>query len=613
MPPLDTSHVNISTPTTNPLLADSNVIQAGDLHANAINLISILIEGGIAKVGGTTLDTHIFTPEKTFNTLLKIYDQPATEWDADFVAFAEGAIGSVEFINLKKHLLLIGDTVFDRGSNDLLVLILLFHMHTHGLSYDILAGNHEMEFIAAIENGFLFGEREFILRHHEYPDSGISAKNLQVLIDNDLVTRSLVTQLYEQAFLPHLKLASYVLSDDDSSIDIFAHTPYGVSINGLIAIHKAFYPSTRDINDISLPELIDDINAKFQEFAQMKIINSLFYMDPFAEFIWGRNYEGNIYATTDASAIEKYEKKYSIDVMNANEYAPQREALLYSIKQIAQKYKSVNSIHGHGVQDPENRPNGVELYDTDSLVGKDALGTPIAENERYIFHTKSTNFEPNIKPTIKYSRLPWPTDPKLTREFVYHAFEDFSHNPAIQDHLVTFGQAQALNQKILDYKERIIQLDDDDHLVIDLIDGFIHTIESLKNDESQHGRFKKTIASEWAGRQQSMPSFINDLNLLKNEFIHFRKKILDAEVFLNNKYGHSIKDDIDAIEKRPLSIEGIYHLTHSMKNTYSKISELTKELAHNSALLQYSHFKAADENLKGADNGKEDPNIKPST
>ncbi len=234
---------------------------AGDTHGNAIALVRYLYEAGIINI---SQDQYI--------ELIKIYEidslirdrsalnQKALQRFRDILRDGFSHAHVPNGVTLRCF----GDMLADRGSNDLLSLLILLEMRLTfpELRGVILLSNHDKCLLSNYLRGALAPGKKLTMELS--PCNSLT--RLKWLIDNHIVSYEEVEGMIQKAYLPALKLVDYVRKED-GSIDIMGHAPLTLS-----AIDKAmheFLPSNhhRDIyasvDDVTY--VLDQLNIIFSE------------------------------------------------------------------------------------------------------------------------------------------------------------------------------------------------------------------------------------------------------------------------------------------------------------------------------------------------------------
>lgn len=308
------------------LATAKTVLTIGDLHANTIKLLFILVKHGIASN----------ITKNNYEMLIKIYTTPIHEL-------------TVEHLNRFNHILdnmifrphcrirLLGDELADRGNNDYFTLKVLEKLQQSQVHVEILISNHGMEFIEAYEKQDHFHAPMLLFNRQ-----AASIERLQFLITEKLVSREEIISIINQVYKPLLKVLSYSLNKDHSEITIYSHAPIDFkNIEQLAEKFNIFFDNT---SAVKLAQTIEQINSKFKQFVINNSVNTLYTRE-----MMHRGYEG-LPITSDAP-IEflVWNRRYSI-----LDRSPLRNDYC------------LNFVHGHdsGVQTTGN------IYNLDNLLGK---------------------------------------------------------------------------------------------------------------------------------------------------------------------------------------------------------------------------------------------------
>lgn len=318
LPSVDTNHK-----------ADAGAqITIGDLHANAMKLIFLLIKQGIA----TNLS------KKNYAELVRIYKLSVNDLtQADLNSF-HNILNTLEFNN-KVTLRLIGDELGDRGSNDYFILKILEKLRLKKVPVEILLSNHGVEFIEASEqNSF-----EPILLDCNW--HAPSMRDLNRLIEKKLVSKEEVQRLSNTAYKPTLKAISYSLNDDQSGITLYSHAPIDVNVIAMVA--KKLKVPFNDDTAVELGKTIDCINIEFQKYVQTNTVHTLYGPEVMMD-----GYSGQ-FISPESSPFEflMWNRFYDTQVINRSQ---------------EHKGYSINYVHGH---DPSGVTSG-HIYNVDNALGK---------------------------------------------------------------------------------------------------------------------------------------------------------------------------------------------------------------------------------------------------
>lgn len=259
-------------------------VTIGDLHANTLKLLFLLIKHGIAK--GLSKDDYA--------QLVTIYPKDGVSLTANDLKTIDTILNKIEFIPDTK-VRLIGDDLADRVGNDYFTLKLMEKMHDNKVHFESDLSNHGVEFIEACEIQDNF-HAPMLLREHAN-----SLENLQILVERGLVTREEVIALANKVYKPALKAISYSVNPKNNKIVIYSHA--GIDPDTIKAIATKLGV---EYNENELPQTLDKINEKFQEHVQANTVHTLYtrakmlagyggYVDlrdsPFEMLMWNRRYD----------------------------------------------------------------------------------------------------------------------------------------------------------------------------------------------------------------------------------------------------------------------------------------------------------------------------------
>jgi hypothetical protein len=185
---------------------------------------------------------------------------------------------------------LIGDDLADRGKNDYLTLFVYTVLKNLNVNFEVIASNHNMEFIRQYAYGFkndskvIFAGKEFFCSL-----TGMSEDIKRKLFDEESISN-----LIENSYLPYMKLLSY--SVQDNTITYFSHAPINRQRIRSLALQMNIEPMTNTIEN--LVKTIDAMNKKFSELLSDKESLFSFFENEYENeggmksFVWGREEVG---------------------------------------------------------------------------------------------------------------------------------------------------------------------------------------------------------------------------------------------------------------------------------------------------------------------------------
>lgn len=298
-------------PTTINTHANHNQITIGDLHANAIKFIFILIKEGILKL----------EEQSDFQKLVNIYNKLPIAHNKTFALYRDGVVDGKHAMHAqcrkayldakndpiltkediatfktilanstipeesrKKLIRLIGDETGDRGANDIFILLLLQKLNNEEIPYEILASNHGSEFIMAYE--------KYETDDHILDFQRASLLALQLLIQNGTIDQKTVDDLINTVYKPSLTLLSYTLSNNESEITLFSHA--GIGLNTIQGLAKKFNVAYKDDTAKDLALTIERINEKFKVLVNTNQVHTFDKEPeehPVRQVLWNRQYD----------------------------------------------------------------------------------------------------------------------------------------------------------------------------------------------------------------------------------------------------------------------------------------------------------------------------------
>ena len=276
-------------------------LTSGDLHANAIKLLFLLVKHGIAKNMTESIYTRLVAIYK------KAFDDPGLSED-DLFEFGD-LLDSIEF-NSEATLRLLGDILADRGGNDYLTLLVLHRLWVCGVKYEIILSNHDLEFLINYQNPDSNFSTTKILSKGPYCRSMLA---LGTLIEEG-IERGVIDGMVKNAYLPALKFLSYTVNEQNTGITLFSHAPIGLP--NIRHLAWVFHVACKMDSLPDLAHTIDAINDSFATYLAgggeiLHLVNQANYFDakwdPVGHALWNRDTE----SLERPAKYRKYKIKYT--------------------------------------------------------------------------------------------------------------------------------------------------------------------------------------------------------------------------------------------------------------------------------------------------------------
>lgn len=366
--------------------AKGTQISIGDLHANTMKLIFMLIKHGVA----TNIDA------KNYERLVTIYKTPTNELTKALLTEFNQILDKITF-NTDTIVRLIGDELADRGSNDYFTLKVLEKLYQHKVPVETIVSNHGIEFIEAYEK-----QQDFHAPMLSQGGHAPSMEKLQQLVEKGLVDKKEIKHIANQAYKPTLRAISYSLSEDKQEITIYSHA--GIGLESIKNLAKKLNAQYKDTTTTDLAQTIDRINEVFQQHVQANTVHTLYSREkmqagyggmtdltdsPFEFILWNRFYHtlsrptvhfgyrinfAHGHDSRDQTKDNIYNLdnnlgKFWMDHNNQGEYT-----VLYSQNQIAPAYQPATVV---------------ESVDTKVDSQNDLIRTPPALKEQFLIQLKS--------------------------------------------------------------------------------------------------------------------------------------------------------------------------------------------------------------------------------
>ncbi len=154
----------------------------------------------------------------------------------------------------------------DRGRNDAFTLLILDHLKAKQINYEIIASNHDFEFILTyhtLKKGETW-KRVTLTNDPKFAMQSRSMSNLNYLIKRDIISYDLIDEILKRSYFPYLKLISHTIDVEKDSDTIFTHAAVDTRIIKKIA--QAFDINYDDTSIKATAESIKKINENFRTY-----------------------------------------------------------------------------------------------------------------------------------------------------------------------------------------------------------------------------------------------------------------------------------------------------------------------------------------------------------
>ena len=319
---IDNQRVNIDVCPYSVDQAMENVTQItiGDLHANAIKLLYILVRHGIctiepehyARLVAIYKAAYSYVEEDRKNIKLKVSERRRIlELTPELLNEINALIGTMRVINHAILIRFIGDETADRGSNDYFFLKMLQKLRDEGMrvnQIEIDESNHGGEFKEAYERFQERGnhlERTRLLHFH-----ASSLQGLSDLVNAEILPPEELFVLIDRYYKPSLKLLGYALDQRTEGITLFSHA--AMCFDSIHALAQLFKVAYSDKTSLELAATIDRINEQYSIYVHENRLHTLYrteamnrgyykdysdeepldaIKDPIEFLMWNRNYD----------------------------------------------------------------------------------------------------------------------------------------------------------------------------------------------------------------------------------------------------------------------------------------------------------------------------------
>ncbi len=295
-------------------------IVMGDLHANAVTLLLMLVKEGIASnITSSQYDEFVQLSEKGGDALSA----------EDLRRFYQ----IIDYLIIRKgiSILLLGDEVVDRAENpDLFPVEVIVKLVKNDVVLTILVSNHGIELLDRSEKRRPFSETELPLPYSN------SAHQLQKLIDRGLVDREEFEHTLDNFYKPCLKIIAYSYGADKTFF-LYSHARIGLGqVVDMATEFDCVYPGG---GIAILAREIDCINDKFQTYLKNRQAHLLY----------------------DYERLGHTSGAIDFAIWNRDRKNLDRPETLYGYK--------LTFVHGHDRRDKDKDP--VHVINLDGLLGKE--------------------------------------------------------------------------------------------------------------------------------------------------------------------------------------------------------------------------------------------------
>lgn len=288
---------------------EENVYAIGDMHGNAVLLLSVLSKLGVIQV-----------TDEQFKTLTTIINTPVDNLTKKHLATFRKIIRSLPTIS-DKQLILLGDTLSDRGMNDYFTLLIFKLLSDKGVDWTITLSNHDFELIHCYEQKIPYQSP------HIKINQTTSMTNMNTLIEKKLISRKQIDSLIKNSYLPHLKGLHYRITKNNE-IDLFTHALIDLRILRRITRRTkvAFDASSKE----ALAQTIDRINDVLLKALAGRKMHTLFpalqkgqlpntkEADSLSRLIWNKEYDDLNFTMANINFIINFIHGHDHDAVKAD-------------------------------------------------------------------------------------------------------------------------------------------------------------------------------------------------------------------------------------------------------------------------------------------------------
>lgn len=248
-------------------------------------------------------------------------------------------INRMQFSEAAKNsrIILLGDELADRGSNDYLMLLMLNAMHKKQLNFEIMLSNHGIEHMFQAERNY----QQLTPLILDYNDIHAGGKNwgsfvhsLRTAMQMDAETKKEMLDIYNEVYKSRIKLFTHRLSENSNRITLYYHGCVGLeTFKGILEqLNEDQHEQIpfKDKTRKELAETMDHMNRMFAKSIKSKDWFSRLvhteteggsYTCPLVRLTWERNTNKTAETAFDGmfspEAVEN--RSYEIDVNHGHE------------------------------------------------------------------------------------------------------------------------------------------------------------------------------------------------------------------------------------------------------------------------------------------------------
>ncbi|NBX84434.1 MAG: hypothetical protein EBQ95_02360 [Gammaproteobacteria bacterium] len=263
-------------PTRQPLSLQPTEISIGDLHANIVKLIYTLVSVGVFDI----------TTNGYYN-LIKIYQKRHLN-GRDLQLYQNIIENELSNFNSNITVRFLGDTMSDRGQNDILFLKFLRILAFNRINYRIIFSNHDAEILRIILKYSDISPPPII--NTLFDDVlGASFHKMMYSVNHHYISWFEIQILYHHYYLPALTLIDFSLGNNDN-IFIYTHAP--TSLRHIESLSKELNTTFLCTDYQVLFKTLENLNEVFQNLIISEdIISHLEPSKALFSFIWRREHQ----------------------------------------------------------------------------------------------------------------------------------------------------------------------------------------------------------------------------------------------------------------------------------------------------------------------------------
>lgn len=354
-------------------------VTVGDLHGNFLRLLHFLVLHAVIEISEFAYQAFVSD----------YYSQSAMRSKEDFDSFCDRLQHEIQVITPTITVRYIGDTLADRGANDLYTLMLFKKLNESGVPQRIILSNHDMEFIMAYEQR-QWGSTGMMQSTLLPADQTKSLVALQNALIAGICTEEAFESCVDDHYLPIVQVFDIEISEATREIFLFNHAPFDHRL--ISALSYVFrLPMHLPIAPSFLKQRIDTLNLALQRYVTNRTLHTLYLFAIDAQILPQGFEPACIMASTETMQLtpmkEIYKKlrpaecplrdsaegrRLAMEILLHAVYNRRRDNLIRpghpEYRELYPEYTTI-FVNGH-----DRHPSSPQCYELDALFGSSGEG-----------------------------------------------------------------------------------------------------------------------------------------------------------------------------------------------------------------------------------------------